>query len=61
MEDRIREVVYAWPQWSRHELKMLDVIFEEIMDHVRDGGGNGFIRSFCNRVLVPKIKGMVPT
>lgn len=61
LEDRIREVIQEWPQWSRHELTMMDEIEDEIMRHARDGTGNGFIRSWCNRVLVPRIPGMVKT
>ncbi len=61
LESRIREVVYTWPQWSRAERCRMEDVFEEIMEHVRDGTGNRFVREFCNRVLVPKIEGMVKT
>jgi hypothetical protein len=37
----------------------MDAIVAEVIDHCKSGTGNGFIRSWVNRVLVPRIPGMV--
>lgn len=47
MNEKIEAIVRAWPQWSRHEVTKLDAITEEILDHCRNGTGNGFIRKWC--------------
>jgi hypothetical protein len=61
LPERIETVIREWPQWSPAERAKMPQLIEEIMDHVRNGTGNGFVRSWCNRVLVPRIPGLVKT
>lgn len=51
LPERIEAVVRKWPHWSRHELSKMDDIVEEILDHCRDGTGNGFVRKWCDHNL----------
>lgn len=59
--ERVEQVVREWPNWSRAELRNLDAIVDEVLDHCRTGTGNGFIRKFVNRVVVPRVPDMVAT
>jgi hypothetical protein len=61
LPERIEKVVRDWPQWSRAERAKMPQLVEEILDHVRNGTGNRFVREWCNRVLVPRVPGMVVT
>jgi hypothetical protein len=51
LADRIEQRIREWPDWSRGERRIMDAIVEEIMEHVRDGTGNTFIRNWCDRYL----------
>ncbi len=59
LPEKIEAIIRAWPQWSRAERAKMDEVVEEILDHVKNGTGNGFIRSWCNRVLAPKMPGVI--
>lgn len=59
LSERIADIVRAWPQWSRAERARMDEVIEEVLDHCRNGTGNRFIREFVNRVVVPRVPGMV--
>jgi hypothetical protein len=59
LPERIERAVREWPQWSRAELRKMDEIVAEVLDHCANGTGNPFIRSFCNNVLVGKVAGLV--
>lgn len=59
LPEKIERVVREWPQWSPAERGRMDAIVAEVIDHCKSGTGNGFIRSWVNRVLVPRIPGMV--
>ena len=59
LPERIEKIVREWPQWSRAERAKMPELVEEIMDHCRNGTGNGFIRSWCQRVLAPKLPGLM--
>ncbi len=49
--ERVEAIILAWPQWSPAERRRMEEIVEEIMDHVRHGGGNAFVREWCKRNL----------
>lgn len=51
LPEKIRAVVLAYPDWSRHEREHMEAIIDEILDHCRSGTGNGFIRKWCDRYL----------
>jgi hypothetical protein len=59
IEDRIRALIRAYPDWSPAERRKLDVIEDEILDHCRNGTGNGFVRWWCNTWLAPRVPGFV--
>lgn len=56
LTERIHAVIEAYPDWSPAERRKMDMLKAEIMEHVKNGTGNGFIRDWCNRFLVPKFK-----
>ncbi len=49
--DRIEKRIREWDQWSPAERRRMDDVVKDIMDHVRNGTGNGFIRWWCERFL----------
>jgi hypothetical protein len=51
LTDRIEQTLRQWPQWSPAERATMDAIGEEILAHVRDGGGNRFLAQWCDRNL----------
>lgn len=57
IEERIRNAIRTWPQWSPAERRRLGEIEEEILDHCRDGNGNAFTRDWCRRFLTPEVTG----
>lgn len=59
MQARIEKIIREWPLWSRHDLAKMDDIVAEVIDHCINGGGNGFIREFVNRFIVPHVPGFV--
>jgi hypothetical protein len=50
--ERIEQAVKQYPNWSNAELRKLDAITEEIIEHCINGTGNRFIREWCKRNLV---------
>lgn len=48
LPDRVADRVRAYPQWSPAERRRMDEIVEEVLDHMRDGTGNAFIRRFVD-------------
>lgn len=57
LPERIEKIIREWPQWSPAERRKMNLIVEEILDHCRNGGGNGFIRSWCERNLSHLLEG----
>lgn len=55
LNEKCERVIRGWSQWSAAERLRMDDVVEEIMDHVRNGGGNPFVASWVNRVLLPAI------
>lgn len=51
LDDRIESIVRNWPQWSRAEQRRMDQIVDEVMNHVRNGTGDSFIRGWVDRNL----------
>ncbi len=51
LSDRIEQAVRNYPQWSNAERRRIDSIVDEVLEHVRNGSGNTFIREWCNRNL----------
>jgi hypothetical protein len=51
LHERIEAIIRAWPQWSRAERAKMPQIVAEIMEHVKNGTGNGFIAEWCARNL----------
>jgi hypothetical protein len=56
IQERAEQVIRDWPQWSPAERRRMDEIVTEVLDHCRNGGGNRFIRDWCNRVLAPALR-----
>lgn len=51
MNEKVAAIVRAWPQWSRAERERMDDVIEEVLEHCRNGTGNKFIASLCDRNL----------
>ncbi len=56
LPEAVARLVRAWPHWSRAERAKIDLIIDEVIDHLSDGVGNGFIRNYCDRELIPALK-----
>lgn len=52
----ITRAVREWSEWSPAERRGLDMVAEEILSHCRAGTGNYFIRSWCERILTPRLR-----
>ena len=58
LPERIADIIRAWPQWSRRERSRMESdLIPEILDHCRNGTGNAFIASWCDRILSPALRG----
>jgi hypothetical protein len=51
LPERIEKIIREWKGWSRAERAKMDDIVEEIIDHCRNGTGNGFVKTWCDRNL----------
>lgn len=56
LNDKIEKIIREYPQWSRVERSRMHELIEEIMNHVRDGGGNAFVQKWCDQNLGPRME-----
>ena len=52
---RIEHVVRTWHQWSPREQELMVAVVEDVLQHCRDGLGNGFIQAWCRNVMMPAL------
>ena len=46
--------------WSPAEERHMDSIVQEVLNHMRNGTGNGFIRGLCDRYVTPELRKVRP-
>src|SRR5262245_6723120 len=51
LHQKIEHYIRTWPQWSPAEHRHMDRIVDEIMTHVKEGGGNKFVQEWTKRNL----------
>lgn len=56
LPERIEKIIREWPAWSRAERAKMPELVEEILDHCRNGTGNGFIRRWCENALTAELR-----
>lgn len=54
LPELVEIAVREYPDWSRAERRDLSLIVGEVIEHLSEGTGNGFIQWWCKWHLFPR-------